>query len=264
MGEDTRTKITHQEFFGSGVIATITRVCYGTFKDRRACIIAFHFSFHWSRDAHLFKRVEAEISFEPYPRGLKSVMENAKPPVVRNLSRRRIHGIPNTNGRKWFCKVEQQCAVPSVTPDVVSAEPATGRRAFDEAHRVEVVGKQWSDTRRRDFHKACWIVKEIGQPSFGIPDELDVAVLVEHQGGFQAEVKISADVPFYRRLRWFPWPDDDPIIFASQCSGALIGEELRTSQFETLLDADWSSVISGYKVRRQLNFARSLLTKLSA
>lgn len=117
-----------------------------------------------------------------------------------------------------------------------------------------MIGQLWSDTRRRDFHKACWIVKEIeeiGKPRFGIPDEFNVAVLVEYEDSFQADVKMTLDVPLRRKLCGFPWPKDDPIVFAPKGPKALIGEPLRTTQFETLSAAEWELLVSGYEVRRR-------------
>lgn len=249
--EETRTKVTQQEFSGSGMIASITRVCYGTLNQKKASIIVFRFLFHWSRDDYQFRRLEAEISFEPRSKRPGAGIENVRLPVVRNLSPRKAYGIPNANGRKWFYRVEQQCAVSTIAPSVNSTTDNIGQKAFEEAHRVEIVGKRWSDIRRRDFHKACWTIKEIGKPSFGIPDEVNVAVLVEYEDGFQADVRMVVDVPLHRRLRGFPWPADDPIVFAPKGPEALIGEPLRTTQFETLSDAEWELLISGYEVRRR-------------
>lgn len=254
VGEETRTKVAQQEFSGSGMIASITRVCYGTLNQKSACIIVFRFSFRWSKDDYQFKRVEIEITFEPRSKRPGSSTGNARLPVVRNLSPGKAYGIPNANGRKWFHRVEQQCTVPTIAPSGNSTTDNFGQKAFEEAHRLDFVGKRWSDSRRREFHKACWVIKEIGEPNFGIPDEVNVAVLVDYEDGFQADVKMTVDVPLFRRLRGFPWPADDPIVFAPKCPGALIGEPLRNTQFETLSDADWERLISGYEVRRRQAF----------
>jgi hypothetical protein len=249
IGEETRTKITQQEFSGSGMIASITRVCYGTFNGRKASIIVFRFLFHWSSDGYQLRCLDAEITFEPRSKRARAGVENTRLPVVRNLSPRKAYGIPNAGGRKWLYRVEQQTDV-RTSSTVNSVTGNVGQKAFEEAHRLEIVGKRWSDTRRREPHKACWTIKEIGRQSFGVPDEINVAVLVECEDDFQADVRITLDVPLYRRLlRGFPWPADDPILFAPKRTESLIGEPLQTTQFETLSDADWDLLISGYEVR---------------
>jgi hypothetical protein len=55
VGEETRTKITQKEFRGGGMIASITRVCYGTFKQKKAIIIVIQLLFHRSKDSHQFR-----------------------------------------------------------------------------------------------------------------------------------------------------------------------------------------------------------------
>lgn len=86
VGEETRTKVTQREFSGSGMIATITRVCYGTFNQKKASIIVFRFLFRWSRDSCRFKHLEAEVTFEPRFKRPGAGIEKGQLPVVRNLS----------------------------------------------------------------------------------------------------------------------------------------------------------------------------------
>lgn len=250
VGDETRTKIIQQEFSGSGMIASITRVCYGTFNKRKAGIIVFQFLFHWSSDGYQVRCLDVEITFEPRSkRARRAGVDNTLLPVVLNLSPRKAYGIPNSGGRKWLYSVEQQTNDrPSST--VKSATCNVGQKAFEEAHRLEIVGTPWSDSRRREPHKACWTIKEIGRQIFGLPDEINVAVLVECEDDFQADVRLTLDLPLYRRLlRGFPWPADDPILFTPKWNETLIGKPLRTTQFETLSDADWDLLISGYEVR---------------
>jgi hypothetical protein len=245
--EETRTKVTHKEFFGSGVIATITRVCYGTYKGKQACLVVFNFSFRWTREALRVNRTEIQISFDPYSKARNQSTFEGKKPVVRNLSPRKIHGIPNRNGQKWDYEVEQQCAESPSSAGNITNTFSAKKNTFKEEHRVEIVGKLWSDTRRREFHKGCWTVKEIGKQDFGIPDELNVAMVVEYENSFQADVKVTVNGPLQRILFGFPWPTDDPILFVSDGPDALIGLPLGVSRFETLSESDWMLLVSGYK-----------------
>ncbi len=246
-GEETRTKFTHREYYGGDVIGTIRRVCYGTFNGKSACFIVFNFSFHWPQN-HQFTQAEIQISFNAYSEPSDSSKEITKPPIVRNLSPRKIHGVPNTNGQMWCFNVEQQCEVPLEPKPTTSAPKGM---AFKEEHRVEIVGRMMSHTRQSDPHQGCWIVKERGKPTFGIPDEFVVAILVEHEGKFKADVKVSTDISVHRKLRGFPWPPDDPVLFIPGGPGPLIGKAPITTKFEILSEADWNSFMSDYEVSWQ-------------
>jgi hypothetical protein len=250
VGEETRTKITQKEFRGGGMIASITRVCYGTFKQKKAIIIVIQLLFHRSKDSHQFRHLEVELSFGPRYKGPGTDGNDGRFPIVRNLSPRRVYGIPNADGRTWSYRVEQQCYVPMTALGMNCATITNARNAFENAHRLDIAGRPWSESRRREFHKACWIIKDKGEPSFGIPDEVNLAVAVEYEAAFQADIKVTIDIPRYKKLLAFPWAADDPILFAPREPGPFIGEGLRTTQFETLSDAEWGTLISGYEVRQ--------------
>lgn len=225
------------------MLATITRVSYGTYEGQNACLVVFNFSFRWNRDRYRLKRGEIQITFDRYPKTLTPRGEDDSEPVMRNLSPRKVYGIPNSNGQKWFLNVEQLCWV-SPTPAV----RATETKAFVDEHRLEITGMAWSDTRRREVHKGCWVIKEVGSLKYGILDEMNLAMIVEHKGSLQAEVKITVDTPLLGNLFGFPWPADDPILFVHNEPTSVIGAPPRVSQFEALSDADWNSLISGHEV----------------
>ncbi|KAL9100372.1 MAG: hypothetical protein Q9163_004242 [Psora crenata] len=110
---------------------------------------------------------------------------------------------------------------------------------------LEITGQPWSDVQRREVHKACWIIEEVGSPKYGIPDELNVATIVTHNGSFQADVNVVVDTPSLGKLFGFPWPADDPVLFVANRPDSAIGPLPRDSRFETLSVADWNLLISG-------------------
>jgi hypothetical protein len=248
ISDETRTKITQKEFRGGGLIASVAKVCYGTFKQKKAIIVVIRLLLHSSKDSHQFRHLEVEVSFEPQCNRLGANTNNVQFPIVRNLSPRKVYGIPNTDGRMWSYRTEQQCYIPMAAPGMNSTTSNNARNAFGVAPSLSINGKPWSDRRRREMHKACWVIKDKGEPSVGIPDEVNIAVAVEYEDAFQADVKVTLDIPLYKKLLAFPWPEDDPILFPLREPGPYIGEGLRTTQFETLSDAEWATLISGYEV----------------
>ncbi len=247
IGEETRSKVTQKKFLGCGVLATITNVSFGTYEGRNACLVILKFSFRWTRERYHIKRADIQICFDRYPKiSDANTGDISGEPIVRNLGPRKIYGVPNTNGQKWSLNVEQICE--ALPPR--SLKNATEKKAFLDEGRLEIIGKPWSDSRRRKTHKGCWIVTEFGNKNYGIPDELRLGMIVEYSGSFQATVKVAADIPLVENLFGFPWPVDDPILFMDNEPRPVIGGPLRTSQFDTLLEDDWTLLLLGYRVRR--------------
>lgn len=204
IGEETRSKITQKEFRGGGLIASISRVCYGTFKQKKAMIVVIRLLLNSSKDTHQFRHLEVEVSFEPRYNRPGPNMSNFQFPIVRNLSPRKVYVIPNTDGRTWSYRTEQQCYIPMAVPDMNSMMSNNTRNAFEVAPSLSINGKPWSDRRRREMHKACWVIKDKGELSVGIPDEVNIAVAVEYEDAFQADVKVTLDIPLYKKLLTFP------------------------------------------------------------
>lgn len=247
-GEELRTKITQKEFGGGGLIASIEKVCYGTFNQRKAVVTVIRLLFHPSTDKSLVQHLEVQVSFEPRYNKSKTNANNVQFPVVRKLSPRKVYGIPSVDGGVWSYKVEQQCYILGAPPDTISSNSKEARNASENPSYLVINGSLWSDSRRREMHKACWVIKAKGQPCVDIPDEVNLAVVVECEDAFQANVKVTWNTPLYNKLLAFPWLKDDPIIFPLKKPGPFIGEGLRTTEFETLSNAEWAVLISSNEV----------------
>lgn len=119
-GEELRTKITQKEFSGGGLIASIERVCYGTFNQRKAVLVVIRLLLHPSTDKHFLQHLEVQVSFEPRYKKSKVNTKNVQFPIVRNLSPRKVYGVPNDGGRAWSYKIEQQCYIQGVASGTIS------------------------------------------------------------------------------------------------------------------------------------------------
>ncbi|KAL9097450.1 MAG: hypothetical protein Q9165_000346 [Trypethelium subeluteriae] len=244
IGEETRTKIAQKEFSDGGLIASIVRICYGTFEQKKAAIVVIQILL--SRNLHRRRQLEVEVSFQPRHIRSRKDKDNVQFPIVRNLAPRKVYGNSNTDGLTWSYKIEQLCFNPSVAPSLSSAVSNEVRNTPKVSPSLSIVGKPWSDSRRREVHKACWIIKDKGQPSVGIPDEVYLGAIVQYEDIFEADVKVTLDGPLYLKLLAFPWPQDDPILFPKRDPGPFIGKDIGTTQFDNLSDTEWATLLSGY------------------
>lgn len=244
IGEETRTKITQKKFRGGGLTASIARVCYGTFEQKKAVIVVIRLLLHYPMDMGQLRRLEVKLSFKPQT-------ETKAFPIVCNLSPRKVQGVLNKTESKWSYKTEQQCFNSRVAHNINSAIKNNGRNSSESTPRLIIEGEPWADRRGEVAHKACWDIKVKGEPIVGIPNEVNLAVAVEYEEAFRAVVKITLNLPVHEKILAVlavPWSKDDPILFPVREPGPFIGEALKTTQFETLLDADWAALISGSKV----------------
>lgn len=246
IGEETRTKITQKEYQGGEVIASIARICYGTFKEKKAVIIVIQLLLKPSNRTSHLQHLEVEVSFEPRP-GLAG--PKADSPIVRNLSPRKVYGIPDASTGTWSFVTQQQWNAQAAKSGTTSSTYSSKESTPGNTPSLVITGRPWSDQRRREMHKACWVIQEKGEPGLGIPDEVNIAMIAECESSFQANVKISLDIPLHRKLLAFPWTKDDPIIFPQRDPGPFIGEGLGTIKFEKLSDVEWAALISGHDVR---------------
>lgn len=246
VSEETRTKITQKNFRGGGLIASIARVCYGTFKQKKAIIMVIRLLFHCSVDIRQLQHLEVQVLFEPQT-------ETAAVPVVCNLSPGKIHGVLNTDGPTWSYRTEQQCSSSKVIYSTNSAIGNNVQSSSENIPRLIIKGVPWSDSRYGDSHMACWDIRAKGKPIVGIPDDINLAVAVTCEEAFRAVVKIGLNLPLYEKILAVPWSKDDPILFPVKEPGFCIGGGLKTTQFETLSDADWAALISGSEVSSKIN-----------
>ena len=245
IGEETRAKITQKEFRGGGLIASVARVCYGTFEQKKAMIVVFRLLLHCSRDLRQFQDLEVEASFEPQAKDRPF-------PIVFDLSPRKIHGVLNANEATWSYWIEKQCFKSKIANGTKSAVSNHVQLSSEPISKLTINGVPWSNSRRGVPHKACWYIKAEGKAGVGIPDEVNLAVAVGCEEALRAVVKITLNLPLYKRLA-FPWSKDDPVLFPLKEPGSFIGETLKTTQFEKLSDADWANLISGSEVSSRID-----------
>ncbi|KAF4466787.1 DNAJ domain-containing [Fusarium albosuccineum] len=172
---ETRTKVTHIERFGNGIIGTVLSLTYGTWQGQPAALLVLLFSLRGREDGYLrFRAAEFSISF-------KSRAPDDSYPVVRSIQ-------PGT-------KRVSETTASSLWP----------------RDRFAIRGSLWSEKSQPEPHQVLWKVKS---PREGICDSIPVATILTFSSPFIAIVKAKAmtGAPILT-LRAFPWSRNDPVLF---------------------------------------------------
>jgi hypothetical protein len=232
---DIRTKITHQESFGCGVIGSVRGVSYGTWKNDPACLVLFTFNFRSGKSALRIKSAEISVSFHT-DSNTAATSPNDEP-ILRNFSPRKIFGIPHAEKRDWKYEISLQCNIPSIS--LAPTAMTGGSSSYTKDHRLQIIGQPWSDRKRQEPHQVLWTIREAEKTEYGIPDELNMGIVIGYMSPFQAIVEVSAKLGMGLPVCAPPWSKDAPLLFNTT---TMKGEPMRTREFDKLGDEDWKII----------------------
>ncbi|RMZ88483.1 hypothetical protein DV736_g4286, partial [Chaetothyriales sp. CBS 134916] len=236
LGQETRTKITHSEFLGCGIIGSVKGVHYGSWKDQSACLILMQFNFRSSSGFLRLKRAELYISFTKD----MSKAPDSNDPTLCVFSPRKIYGKPHTEERRWTFEIGFQTSV-SAGPASAGLSAATTREsAYTRDHRLKISGEPWAERRMAEMHQVIWSVEEAGKTAYGIPDVLNIGIVVAYNGPFQAKVEVKATTGANVPICTPPWSKDDPLLFDTITTK---GSAPSTLEFNELGDAEWATLV---------------------
>ena len=255
--EDIRTKVTHSELLGCGVIGSVRGVHYGTWKDKPSCLVLLQFTFRSKAGALRLKSADLHVSFQKQSSaGTPSVTEG---PRLENFSPRKIYGTPVTEHRKWTYEFSAQA---NIGAGLVSAGPTASierESAFLVEHRLKIVGQPWSDRRREEPHQVLWSVQEASKTGYGIPDTLNTGIVISYNGPFQATVEVSAKLGVGIPIYTPPWSKDDPLLFNGTTEK---GSPPSNREFDQLTESDWARLVP-YSSEWEVSVACSFLSPSS-
>ena len=238
-GEATRDKIVHIEALDRSVIGSVTRVCYGQYNGRPACLVCMRFTFRYRRNSALrFKRAEIVARFDK--RDCKNNTSPANDPTIQAYAPRKIFGEPTMVVRELGFHVGADLGLTAV----MSGGPQASiekRATFAERQCLEIVGLDQCTRRRPKPHIVVWTVAEVPALQSGIPDELYFAAVVAHDGAFQAEIKVKVDTPLKDGLYAHVWSKDAPVLFIPSVGK---GEACPRIEFDALSDDDWRALVA--------------------
>ncbi len=85
-----------------------------------------------------------------------------------------------------------------------------------------------------------WNIRENRRTKKGIPDRLNVAVVVERDGPFFASVEVTVDTPVANGAFGHPWTRNNPAAFVP---GVVMGAQPRTDRVDELTEDEWKALV---------------------
>ncbi|KAG4434024.1 hypothetical protein IFR05_010506 [Cadophora sp. M221] len=234
--QTTPNKVIHKELWDAGVIGMVSRVSWGKYYGKDACLVVFSFSFKSGDSALRFRNSNVKITFERHP---------SSPPEQENPSAlvfapRKIYGIPTVESKSLTYNVELSAKVPIGPVEVGPTISVDKGSSFEKEHRFKIIGNFWATKHGADWDVVYWDIKENRKAKQGIPDRLNVGVVINADGPFQGIVEVTVDTLLKDGLFGFPWSKDSPVPFYP---GVPKGPVPKVIDFESLGEEDWKAMI---------------------
>lgn len=220
----------------AGVRGLVTNVAHGTFRSQPASLIVFSFSLRSGDHGFRFKNANVKITFAKHP----SAAATQPNPTILKFAPRKIFGLPTIEGKKSRIGGEISLEVPAGPLMVGPTISGERESEYEKEHRFKTVGNYWGSKHGTDWDIVYWDVKENKKTKHGIPDRLNVAVVVEREGTFTASVEVTVDTPIANSVFAFPWSKNSPVAFAP---GVVMGAQPKTTKFDEMTDVDWRAMI---------------------
>ncbi|KAF5868743.1 uncharacterized protein Bfra_012074 [Botrytis fragariae] len=231
----------------AGVRGSVSTVCHGTFHSQPATLILFTFIFRSGDHGFRFKNASVKIDFSRHsssssPSTPSSKTQENWTPTITALAPRKIYGLPTTIHQTRKLTGEISLQVPLGPTTLGPSTSLSHESSFSLSHRYSLTGNLWSQPHSSTWDSVYWDLKENKQTKGGIPDRVDVGVVVCRGGGaFQGEVRVEVDTPVMRGVWGWPWGRGRPVVFVEGVETG--GERVRTRRFEELGTEDWRGLV---------------------
>lgn len=228
----TRTKITHIEGLGYGIIGSVVSLTYGTWFHQSSAFLIMEFSFHTKRRLFRYKNAQISISFGPRTASADGT-STAATPVVCSL-----YPKSNRTPKRQTGSFEENSSshLHSVWNPTQSIE-----QSMWPIEQFWVRGRKWSNRHRQEPHEVVWNVTETEGSNAGIQEPVRLGVIISCSEPFQAVVDVRATIGLGLPVRSFPWSKDDPLLFDGTTPK---GTPPPTLDFNTISEQDLLSYLS--------------------
>jgi hypothetical protein len=213
----------------------VTNVSHGTINSQPASLIIFTFSLRSGEHGFRFKNANIKITFSKHT----TAKESGSPCVVK-FAPRKIYGLPTVDGKKKKIGGEFSLKVPIRSITVEPSAKVERESKFETEHRFMTVGNFWSSSQESQWDIVYWDMRENRRTERGIPDRLNVAVVVEREEPFIATVEVTIDTPVANGAFSHPWTKNNPVVFVP---GVLMRVQQRTNKFDELSEEEWRRLI---------------------
>ena len=231
-----RTKVHQRDLGDLSIVSTLSRVEYGLWDGKSACLITFSFSFD-SRNVKTCRFTSARIIIE-----FTSRQAGCSDPIVVNFGPKRLLGQKTEEDRRWLYAGEFEAKI-NIGPFQVGPNlRAESEGSFTRTYTEVIKAKEWGDRNHKHPNTVKYLLKENKRQEGGIPDHLNATVVVIYDSPFQAVVDVSSTAIFDLLAR--PWTKDDPVLFEPGVEEGLPVRDNRDSEFSTLNEEDWKRIVT--------------------
>lgn len=234
----------NQRSFGRrGVRGNVVHLEHGTYAGGPASLISmkFYFLHDGAESSGRFNKAEIRVSFDKIL-DEDIAPEKASVPAVKHFSPSLIQGRPTQALVSERASVGLDASVAPAVASVAGLGASVGyssTHTFDREYQVKIKGIPWcsSSHNKEVENTVIWKLTENAKQAEGIPLELNVALLVQHDGfPFEGTVEIKAWTKSNVRLFGWPWPKPNPLIFKPTVS---LGLPAGLASYDELKDEHW-------------------------
>ncbi|KAF7914612.1 uncharacterized protein EAF01_001018 [Botrytis porri] len=241
----------------AGVRGSVSTVCHGTFHSQPATLILFTFIFRSGDHGFRFKNASVKIDFSSLsssfssssspktnPNSKTQNKESSWTPTITVLAPRKIYGLPSTSHQTRTFTGEISLQIPLGPTSLGPSTSLSHSSSYSLSHRYSLTGNIWSQAHSSSWDSVYWDLREDKLTKGGIPDRVDVGVVVCREGaGVKGEVRVEVDTPVMRGVWGWPWGKGRPVRFVEGVETG--GERVRTRRFEELGVGDWRELVGG-------------------
>ena len=231
-----RSKVHQRDLGDLSIVSTLSRVEYGSWDGKPACLITFSFSFD-SGNVKTCRFTSARIIIE-----FTSRQADSSDPIVVNFGPKRLLGQKTEEDRRWLYVGEFE-AKANIGPFEVGPNlRAESEGSFTRTYMEVIKANKWGDKSHKYPNIVKYWLKENKRQEGGIPAQLNATVVVTYEGPFQAIVDVSSTAVFDLLAR--PWTKDDPVLFEPGVEEGSPVCDNRDSEFSTLNEEIWRRIVT--------------------
>lgn len=110
---------------------------------------------------------------------------------------RHPHFFPsNLYKQQVYTNVTRLACFEALVPSSLSWHVAKSRSVNGVDSSFKIQGQRWSKKEREDYHQVFWTISDVVDAGSCLPDELNLAAVVEYHGPFQGIVEVNAKTTF--------------------------------------------------------------------
>lgn len=239
-GEDdiNRAKVHHRDLASLSLVASLSRVQYGTWKGDKACLLGLRFQFvKGTHTVFRFEHADILIEFTSRPSTGPKDDPEVKDYGPKSLKRA---ASEETRTSHWTAKFS---AKGTAGPVEIGPELEGGNeREYTRHYATEVGSIDWGDRHHRRPNCVKVWMKEDKKEADGLPVEVFAAVVFTFEGLAQAAVTVKTS--FWFDALAYPWTSEDPIFLKE---GVGYGNPIRCNEaidFAELTIYEWAQMVT--------------------